>query len=441
MAEQRQIFLTRAQEQKFDGKKAGELFDLMAYFAGYGFNKSHSAAYALIAYQTAYLKANYAAEFMACLISLESSDAEKMAFYLQEARDMSLEILPPDVNRSHIAFCVIDGKILFGLQGIKNVGLAALENIIAQREKGPFTDLFDFCKRVDLRTANKRVIENLICAGACDSMPGNRAQKFHDLSVVMERAAAHKKDLATGQMGLFGLIANTPTASNEPGNTSLEMRAEWSDKEKLDREKEVIGFYLSAHPLATYKKHLARIGAQQFAHILEKSKNHSGQQEMVVIACGILKSKKEIITKKGDRMAFLHLEDTSGQAEIILFPKPFAKAQQWFTDEHQVFVIKGGVDLTATVQCKIKANDLVPLEKLFDEWPTINKACMTLPAACDATLLETMRSSLQEGSIPLELIVHENDKKLRITTAQKITLDHDSALALEQQGVTVRVEL
>ena len=167
------------QNNNFDAKKAGELFDLMAYFAGYGFNKSHSAAYALIAYQTAYLKAHYPAEFMACLISLEAANAENMAFYLQEARDMGLEILPPDINRSSIEFTPSrPQQILFGLQGIKNVGLAALENIIAERTaKGPFTHLFEFCKRIDLRTSNKRVIEHLICAGAFDDIPGNSRTK------------------------------------------------------------------------------------------------------------------------------------------------------------------------------------------------------------------------------------------------------------------------
>src|SRR5690606_38983149 len=166
MAEQSAIFVEKASARNFDGKKAQELFDLMAYFAGYGFNKSHSAAYALIAYQTAYLKANYPAEFLACLITLSATNAEKMAFYLQEAKECEIEILSPNINTSVIEFSVTDGKILFGLQGIKNVGLASLENIIAQREKkGPFKDLLDFCKRVDLRTTNKRVIQNLICAG------------------------------------------------------------------------------------------------------------------------------------------------------------------------------------------------------------------------------------------------------------------------------------
>jgi DNA polymerase-3 subunit alpha len=203
MAEQRELFMKRALERNFNEKKAGELFDLMAYFAGYGFNKSHSAAYALIAYQTAYLKANYLAEFMACLISLEATNADKMSFYLQEAKDMGLGILPPNINQSEIKFSVFNGNILFGLQGIKNVGLASLENIITERSKKPFVDLLDFCKRIDLRTSNKRVIEHLIWAGAFDTLPGNRAQKTEELINIIDQAVAQKRLLKPDNLICF----------------------------------------------------------------------------------------------------------------------------------------------------------------------------------------------------------------------------------------------
>ena len=193
MAAQKSIFVEKSIKRSFDGKKAEELFDLMAYFAGYGFNKSHSAAYALIAYQTAYLKANFPAEFMACLISLEASNGEQMAQYVHEARDMQLTVLPPDINHSQIDFSVVEGAIRFGLHGIKNVGKAALHDMIAERAKGPFKDMFDFCKRVDLRTCNKRVIESLICAGAFDGLPGNRAQKHDELPKIIDRAFEKKK--------------------------------------------------------------------------------------------------------------------------------------------------------------------------------------------------------------------------------------------------------
>ena len=183
MAEQRAIFVERATARNFDAKKAGELFDLMAYFAGYGFNKSHSAAYALIAYQTAYLKANYPAEFMACLISLEASNAEKMAFYLQEAKDMGLEILPPDINQSDIDFIVVNDDIIVRTTRYKKCWPCChLKILSANEHKGPFTRSFMiFATRIDLRTSNKRVIENLICAGAFDPLPATALKRLMNL--------------------------------------------------------------------------------------------------------------------------------------------------------------------------------------------------------------------------------------------------------------------
>ena len=203
MAEQGKIFVEKAKNLNVDPKKAQELFDLMAYFAGYGFNKSHAAAYAVIAYQTAYFKANYPAEFMACLLSLEATNAEKMAFYLEEAKSIGLEIIPPDINLSEIAFTARDRKIIFGLLGIKNVGLAALETIINKRTEKLFIDMLDVCMRVDLRTVNKRVLEHLIFSGAVDHLPGHRAQKIAELSTIMEQGIANKHAKETGQLGLF----------------------------------------------------------------------------------------------------------------------------------------------------------------------------------------------------------------------------------------------
>ncbi|MCK5632241.1 DNA polymerase III subunit alpha, partial [bacterium] len=234
MAEQKILFLEGAKDRGFDKKKSGELFDLMAYFAGYGFNKSHSAAYALIAYQTAYLKANFPAEFMACLISLESTNAEKMSFYLQEAKDMGLEILPPNINNSEIEFAVVNGKLLFGLKGIKSVGLASLEDITKERNKKPFADLLDFCKRIDLRKSNKRVLEHLIYAGAFDKMPGSRAQQADELQTVMDVAVQRKIAEETGQMDLF---SGRRKKTDAPELYSYQSTASWDEKEKLEKEK------------------------------------------------------------------------------------------------------------------------------------------------------------------------------------------------------------
>jgi len=439
MEKQGSLFISRAQERHFDEKKAKELFDLMAYFAGYGFNKSHSAAYALIAYQTAYLKANYPAEFMACLISLEVRDPEKMAFYLQEAKDLGIPILPPNINHSATDFTVISEQLLFGLQGIKNVGLVSLENIVAERAtKGIFTDIFDFCKRIDLRTTNKRVIESLIYAGAFDDMPGSRAQKSTELSLIMEQAAAHKKDIATGQMGLFG--TKNPEEQQQAAY-QFTQTAQWSDKEKLEKEKEVMGFYISAHPLDTYNHFSSFLTFTSFQQAAtEATQAAPSGQEPWITCIGLLKSRKDIFTKKNEKMSFLQLEDKTGAGEVVVFPKLFAQISSWL-DEHYIFVIKGTVDITSTAQCKIKAQNMVPLELVFSHWQPKEYARIHVPSA-DAMLLQTLQTSLADGPVPLEIMFHDNGRQLRIRTHKNVTLDYEPLVALAKNlSLTIAIGL
>ena len=437
MAEQGAIFVEKSVARGFDGKKAQELFDLLAYFAGYGFNKSHSAAYALIAYQTAYLKANYLPEFLACLISLEATHPEKMSFYLQEAKDLGITLLPPNINQSQVDFSVIDGNILFGLQGIKNVGLAALENIIEERtKKGPFKDLFDFCKRVDLRTANKRVIESLICAGAFDTLQGNRAQQYSEVEHIIDLATTHKKNSLTGQMDLF--MSASKDAHNNDEFYSFSLLSEWSDKEKLEKEREVIGFYISSHPLETYKKQCSWFSIESFETATEKAKTASG--EYITLGCGLLKTRKTIVTKKGDRMAFLQFEDMSGGMEVIAFPKTFARSEKWF-DSYHVFLIKGTMDVSEGASAKIKAQDIVPIELVLTEWPTIEYISFTIPETITEEKITIIKQQLAKGNAPLHLIFHENEKKLRLTTKEKIVLDAESVDLLDQHHIEIRCVL
>ena len=440
MAEQREIFLTKAQSNGFDGKKAGELFDLMAFFAGYGFNKSHSAAYALIAYQTAYLKANYPAEFMACLISLESSNAENMSFYLQEAKELGLTILPPNINSSEIEFTVVNGALLFGLQGTKNVGLAALENIIQERKKKPFLDMLDFCKRIDLRTSNKRVIENLVSAGAFDCLPGNRAQKHAEAEKIIDIAAEHKKNAATGQMGLFGTRSNNTSGVDD--FYAFQPLPDWSDKEKLDKEKEVVGFYLSAHPLDTYQQQLKWFNPSSFSQLLALQQNPPNvEHDVIGLGCGLLKSRRDIVTKKGDRMAFVQLEDAQGmQAEIILFPKTFKKVEPWLSSYH-VFMVKGALDLTSQQKCKIKANDLVPVELLLTDWPQIQKISLKVPPTINESALQEIKKVAPSGKVPLEILLQENGKIVQITAKQSIAASQEVLQAIEAHDVTIAIQL
>ena len=436
MEEQKAIFVRKSEERKFDKKKAEELFDLMAYFAGYGFNKSHSAAYALIAYQTAYLKANYPAEFSACLISLESTDAEKMAFYLKEAREMGLEILPPNINSSRIEFSVVQGKILFGLQGIKSVGLAALENILAERVKKPFAHMMDFCTRIDLRTSNKRVLENLICAGALDSFPGNRAQKFENLQNILEQAVDIKKERTTGQMSLF----NSGKKDLHDISYDFPHKADWSDKEKLEKEKEVIGFYISSHPLHGYTKQLAWIGSQNLKSILELMHQATDSSEIMVLTCGMIESKKEIMTKKGDKMAFLQIADQDHHAEVIVFPKTFQKVSHWL-NTHSIFIIKGAVDMQSPQSCKIKAAECIPLDIFFDEWKKIESITLTLPDTINSEKISALKAHLQKGSIPLFFKFHEDSKTIQMKTDQKILINFKILHEIAAQDIEINVTL
>lgn len=420
MAEQRELFMNRAIERKFDSKKAGELFDLMAYFAGYGFNKSHSAAYALIAYQTAYLKAHYPAEFMACLISLEATHPDKMVFYLQESKEMGLDILSPDINRSDTHFSVVDGKLLFGLKGIKNVGAAALDNILTVRTQKPFANIFDFCVKVDLRAVNKRVIESLICAGAFDAFPGTRAQKFHELATIMDQAMEKKRALATGQLGLFSTHASHTESTQE---YAFPAHITWNDKEKLDHEREAIGFYLSSHPLETYKPYTQWLDVSSFEAILTKITQSPSLDEPIVFCCGLLNTYKQIITKKGERMAFATLEDQTGKAEVVIFPKVFQKVEPWLKS-HNIYIIKGNLDQTAQQTCKIKAIEMVPAELFFQEWSRIEKVIVTLPEQFSVTDITTLEKSLSKGNVPLVIRFKEQKKQLQITTQKSIALDH-----------------
>ena len=436
MAEQKKMFVDRAIGLGYDKKKSDDLFELMAYFAGYGFNKSHSAAYALIAYQTAYLKANYPVEFATCLISLESGNAEKMSFYLKEARDMGIEILPPSINRSQIDFSVVDGKILFGLQGIKNIGLASLNNILAQRNKdGFFKDILNLCERIDLRASNKRVLENLICAGALDELAGSRAQKFNELANIIEMALQIKERKQTGQMQLFS-ISNSK--ENDAEHYVFTPCPDWSNKETLDKEKEVLGFYLSSHPLHTYAKELSWIQSHNISDLLalHQQKLHV---EPTVIMFGLLVSKKIISTKKGDRMAFLQIEDLHNHAEIIIFPKLFKQIEPWLSD-YTIFVVKGMLDIAAPNSCKIKAMQCVPFELLFHSWNKIVQCELYLPHEMSLSHIELLKE-MEKGTIPLQVTYFEENKPMKLLSKKQISINFNMLNKLAQFDISGKITL
>ncbi|MBT4577631.1 DNA polymerase III subunit alpha, partial [bacterium] len=434
MAAQKKLFLQRSNERDFDAKKSEELFDLMAYFAGYGFNKSHSAAYAMIAYQTAYLKANYPAEFMACLVSLEATNADKMSFYLQECKEMAIEILPPDINHSLVNFTVIEGKILFGLHGIKNVGLTAIENIIEKRSEKPFTDILDLCLKVDMRTVNKRVLQNLTLAGALDLLPGNRAQKVAELPQIFEMATSIKRARITGQMGLFSADKSNKDGSVEAYQFSP--LVEYSDKEKLDQEKLIVGFYLSAQPLDSYRPIINSLNTISFEQAWEQ---HQKGGNPFVTCIGLMQTHRVITTKKGSQMAFATLEDYSGKTELVIFPKAFTNVEKWL-DEYNVFIVTGTIDTDAT-SCKILVQTMIPADLLFQEWPGLNRCALILPSESNTETVDQVCSMLEPGPLKLHLQFEEDGNKLWLASKKSVTLSPALLNDLDKLGVKAKIQL
>jgi DNA polymerase III subunit alpha len=333
MEKQKALFIQGAQKNHLPEKKAEKLFDLMAYFAGYGFNKSHSAAYAVVTYQTAYLKAHYPTEFMAALLTSEMGNADKMVGYFTECRDLGIRILPPDVNESETTFTVVDGGIRFGLAAIKNVGEGAVESIIATRnDGGRFRSFYDFCHRIDLHKVNKRVLEGLIKTGAFDSTGAKRSQLANILDQTLEDAASAQRERERGQTTMFGLDAQGHATAPALADPPLPTVPEWDLGERLKLERELTGFYITAHPLARYQTVVDKFATATCDGVAELS---DGREVKV---CGIIKTVKAMTTKKGDRMAYFTIEDLHGMIEVIAFPDLYKTAAALIISESLIRV-------------------------------------------------------------------------------------------------------
>ena len=315
MDKQKALFLQGAKKNHLSEKKAEKLFDLMAYFAGYGFNKSHSAAYALVTYQTAYLKAHFPTEFLAALLTSEMGNADKMVGYFTECRDLGKRVLPPDVNESQKDFTVVEDGIRFGLAAIKNVGEGAVESVIATRnETGRFRSFLDFCRRIDLRKVKKRVLEGLIKVGAFDSTGARRAQLAAVLDQTLDGAAAVQHERECGQTSIFGETGGEGSVAADLAGPALPDLPEWDQDQMLKYERELTGFYISSHPLARYAGAI-----QKFATSSSEGLAEVGDGREVKL-CGIINGIRPMMTKKGDRMAYFQLEDMHGLVEVIAFP-------------------------------------------------------------------------------------------------------------------------
>jgi DNA polymerase-3 subunit alpha len=318
MAQQREKFLAGCKANKIDGKKAEKIWDLIEKFAGYGFNKSHAACYAMVAYQTAYLKANYPVEFMAALLTSEMDRTDKIVQYMDECRAMGLRVEPPDVNVSRTQFTVNGDVIHFGLGAIKNVGGGAIESIVRVRQDtGALVSLDDFCARVDLRLVNRRVIESLIKAGAFDSLKVTRARLLSGLDQAMEAGQRRQRDREEGQVSLFDGLGDTVRPAATMAARTQPAGPEWPLEEMLAYEKEVLGFYLSGHPLEQYRDVGRQLGA---ATAPELSARPVGAR---VLLLGQVSGFTENSTKSGNRMGFATLDLVDGSVPLTVFPEPY----------------------------------------------------------------------------------------------------------------------
>lgn len=354
MDEQKEKFLQGANANKINVKTAEKIYTQMAKFAEYGFNKSHSTAYAMIAYQTAYLKTHYPVEFMAALLTCEMDNNDKVLRHMNECREIGIEVLPPNINESNRDFTVSQRKICFGLAAVKNAGVAAIESIIATRdESGSFTSLFDFCKRVDLRKVNKRVIESLIKCGAFDSTGAHRSQMMALLDKAMERAQRFQKDRLNKQINMFDLFGTDGTGDGkEEVFTDL---PEWSEEELLSYEKEALGFYISKHPLHRFKDNLLKYTNADTLTIMNQANNKE------IRIGGIINKMREITTRKGDRMCFITLEDLKGVIEVVVFSDLYKTSSTLLKGDQPIIVVgKVGKDGD---NVKLIANHIIPFSE------------------------------------------------------------------------------
>jgi len=402
MAAERDKFMAGAEKNQVPLDKAEHIFDLMAKFAGYGFNKSHSAAYAFISYQTANLKAHYPAQFMAALLSCDMNNTDKVVMYINECKDHGIEVLPPDINDSFKDFTVINESIRFGLAAVKNVGESALDSIIEERMKdGPYSSLEDFCARIDSRRVNRRVIESLIKAGAFDSFGVRRSQLFAILDQALELAQAAQRDKLSGQISLFSVVPETKAA--KAAKIELPDIAEWDDQQKLANEKETVGFYITGHPLDNYKEAIQTITDSDATGLADFA---DGQ---TVRIGGLIKSIKELKSKKGDQMAFVSLETVTGVVEVVVFPNTYAQCSSLLSSEEPLIVLGNLQKEERGIKIIAEAVD-----RLTDarEKYTAGAHVILQADRMSRPVLEGLRKLLRQnpGSCPLSLTLHFNNR-------------------------------
>ncbi|MFQ5953095.1 MAG: DNA polymerase III subunit alpha, partial [Candidatus Omnitrophota bacterium] len=429
MTKLKEKFLKGAGENNIDSLTAEKIFDLIAYFAGYGFNKSHSAAYAMISYRTAYLKANYPVEFMTALLTSEKNNSDKLADYIAESIRMGIEILPPDANESFKNFTVVGDDIRFGLSAVKNVGMTAAEHIISTRhEHEEFESLFDFAEKIDSRMANRKVVESLIKCGAFDSTGIRRSQAMAILDKVLEMAGKTQKDRRNGQLSFFDDIHEDD--SFKGAFQEIPDIEEWPEHELLANEKEMLGFYITKHPLARYERLL---NAYSTCNVSQLANLSDGQE---VLIGGIIKKVRTTVTrKKGEKMAIVTLEDLNNFVGVLVFPTAYRKAPDLIKEDSMVYV-RGRLNLREE-EPKIVAEDVIPLERVKE---TFTKSVLIkMPTTgLEEKTMERVKTVIKKhkGKIPVFVdLVSPEGRKIRLSTENDLSVYPTDELVGEMEEV------
>ncbi|HEV8393123.1 MAG TPA: OB-fold nucleic acid binding domain-containing protein, partial [Vicinamibacterales bacterium] len=444
MAKQRDAFMEGARAQKVNEKKAAKIFELMEYFAGYGFNKSHSTAYAFLAYQTGYLKANYPWHFAAALLTIESQDADKLAVYLAECKERNVPVLRPDINTSLWNFSVEKGRgVRFGLGAIKGLGEGAVQALVDARSAlgGRVTSLHALCEILDLRTANKRVFEALVKSGACDSLlpPTDvaglrrlRARLFASIESAMEHGSRTQRDKDLGQADLFGGGSDAG-----PVGAVLPDVPAWSEIETLNFEKESLGLYWSGHPVDRYAADLTALGAKTTADLLPKREAaeavaeeadeaapglDAGRREPPaktvaenVLIGGIVGSLRPLKTRKGDRMCVFMLDDPHGSLEVVVFPEAF-KQHGHLAENGRLVVVKGRFERDDE-SARVLAEEISPIELVSEKLATSVAIRVSTPPHGRATferLWDVLAQHKGDRCVAFDIELQQPGKRLRV---------------------------
>lgn len=405
------------------------------------FNKSHSTAYGYVTYQTAYLKANYPIEYMAALLTTNSGDQDKVQRYIASCMAMGIKVEPPDVNRSGVDFTPLEDRILFGLGGVRNVGMGPIESLLAAREDGPFKSLADLCDRVDSRTVNRRALEALIYCGAFDTIEPNRQQLIKDLDLVIDWAQSRAKDRASGQGNLFDLFGGSTAVKEAPASFISAPKApptpDFPQQEKLRLEKEILGFYISDHPLKALRDSARVLAPISLSDLADYKEGTS------ISAIVMLTSVKPVVTKKGDRMAIIQIEDLTGHTEAVVFPKSYERIHQHIQTDARLMVW-GKVDRRDD-QVQFIIDDAEPIE-------TVRMVMVDLDPkhASDIEQQHRLRNVLlqqrgedEKAKVTVVAIVSAQDKRHFVRLGPQFRVQDDQAAinALSKAGFQARVSM